>query len=87
MSSDGIYWHELMFYHLKTSCHYRYGLTSHEWEFVSKGVIAIVTQTNNELWYWNILLAIATRYLNILLNRNLSQLSPVHKTTVETISK
>ena len=49
MSSDGIYWHELMFYHLKTSCYYRYGLTSHEWEFVTKGVIAIETQTNNEL--------------------------------------
>ena len=46
MSSDDIYCHKLMFYHLKTSCYYRYGLTSHEWGFVTKGGIAIGTQTN-----------------------------------------
>ena len=66
MSSDGIYCHKLIFYHLKTSCYYRYGLTSHEWGFVTKGGIAIGTQTNSELWYLNILLVTITGYLNVL---------------------
>ena len=50
MSSDGIYYHKLMFCHLKTSCYYRYGLTSHEWGFVINGTFLNHTAIISLTW-------------------------------------